>query len=103
MISRHYTVVPSQEMTRRIPASQRPSVTVRSRTEDNEGEEHTGESRIDPTKLIFILKINRLPICFMISLLGNPILPVSDKLLGISFVCSIVLLISSSNKEILTD
>lgn len=58
---------------------------------------------MDPTRLIFILKINKFPICFMISLLGNPILPVSDRLLGISFVCSIVLLMSSSKSEILTD
>jgi hypothetical protein len=93
MISRHYTVVPGQGMTRRIPTSQCPFM--------REG--LTGESRIDPTKLIFILKINRFPICFIISLLGNPILPVSDRLLGISFVCSIVLLMSSSKREILTD
>ena len=58
---------------------------------------------MDPTRLIFILRINKLPICFMISLLGNPIFPVSDKLLGISFVCSMVELMSSSKREILTD
>lgn len=33
----------------------------------------------------------------------TPILPVSDRLFGISFVCSMVLLMSSSNSEILTD
>jgi hypothetical protein len=31
----------------------------------------TGESRIDPTRFIFIRKMNKFPICFMISLLGN--------------------------------
>jgi hypothetical protein len=63
----------------------------------------TGESRIDPTRFIFILRINKFPICFMISLLGIPIFPVSDNVFGISFVCSIVELINSSNSEILTD
>jgi hypothetical protein len=103
MILRHYTVVPNQGMTRRIPASQRPSIDVCGTAEYDKREGRTGESRIDPTKLIFILKINKFPICFIISLLGNPILPVSDRLLGISFVCSMVLLMSSSKSEILTD
>ncbi len=79
--------------------------------------ELTGESRIEPTRLILIRRMNRFPICFMISLLGSwwdqrspwrcqlltPIFPVSDRLFGISFVCSIVLLISSSKSDILTD
>jgi len=37
MILRHYIVVPDQGTTRRIPASQRLFMTVRSRTEDDEG------------------------------------------------------------------
>lgn len=61
----------------------------------------TGESKIDPPQLI--LKMNKLPICFMISLRGiyggrsvdnvqssnrvrTPIFPVSDNDLGKSFV-----------------
>ena len=32
---------------------------------------HTGESKMLPTKLIFIRRMKRLPICFMISLLGS--------------------------------
>lgn len=31
----------------------------------------TGESRIDPTRLMLIRRMNRFPICFIISLLGN--------------------------------
>lgn len=31
----------------------------------------TGESRIDPTRLILIRRMKRFPICFIISLLGN--------------------------------
>jgi hypothetical protein len=34
MISRHYTVVPNQGKTRRIPANQRPFLATNSRTED---------------------------------------------------------------------
>lgn len=95
----------------------------------------TGESRIDPTRLMLIRRMKRFPICFIISLLGNynhhterkererssaklakktwindlgekrrtPIFPVSERLLGISFVCSIVPMMSSSNNDILTD
>lgn len=63
----------------------------------------TGESKIDPTRFIFILKMNKLPICFMISLLGMPIFPVSERVFGISLVCSMVELMSSSKREILTD
>lgn len=33
----------------------------------------------------------------------TPIFPVSERLLGISFVCSIVPMMSSSNSDILTD
>lgn len=31
----------------------------------------TGESRIDPTRLMLIRRMKRFPICFIISLLGN--------------------------------
>ena len=100
MIGPHCTAVRDQGTTRKTPASQSaPNYCGHGRFPL----ELTGESRIDPTRLIFILKMNKFPICFMISLLGNPILPVSDRLLGISFVCSIVLLMSSSKREILTD
>jgi hypothetical protein len=85
-------------------------------------QKNSGESRIDPTRLILIRRMNRLPICFMISLRGSwavdqrankaclrheqlltPILPVSERVLGMSLVCSMVLLMSSSKSEILTD
>lgn len=39
----------------------------------------TGESRIDPTRLMLIRRMNRFPICFIISLLGNYTQPSHGK------------------------
>lgn len=79
----------------------------------------TGESRIEPPQ--FILKMNKLPICFIISFRGilkkivsrhvdaaprlppTPIFPVSESDLGRSLVWSMVDAMSSSKREILTD
>jgi hypothetical protein len=81
----------------------------------------TGVSRIEPPQLI--RRMNKLPICFIISFRGicgdivwsggmpcanqihpilTPIFPLSLRLLGRSLVWSIVAVINSSNREILT-
>jgi len=53
-------------------AHQKNSYDMISASNHNEKEERlTGESKIDPTKFILIGKMNRFPICFIISLLGN--------------------------------
>lgn len=113
-------------MSRRIPAGGGWRGVSAWKRKGKKGPRLTGESRIDPTRLMLIRRMNKFPICFIISLLGNfkknkgkdvvskkfenhkwkrrtPILPVSERLLGISFVCSIVPMMSSSNNDILTD
>ena len=64
---------------------------------DWKGRGRTGESRTEPTELMFVRRRKSSPIFFMISLWLMSILPVSLMISGMSFVSSIVVDIKFSN------